>query len=109
MFLENCPKEYLDPNKSLYGPESPLHTNFDAQTDDAQWWVQRLLQFQQYDGLSFQLYNEEGLTSNREFEDFVTGLKEEMEGPEIGPRKCMIFGGYMRNDRNTSYVDIVDR
>ena len=65
-------------------------------------WCRPLFQFRQYDGLSFQLYNKDGLTSFPEFETFVAALREHMAEPIIGPRKCMFFGGspYGMGDEN---------
>ncbi|TVY49481.1 hypothetical protein LOCC1_G000598 [Lachnellula occidentalis] len=61
--------------------------------DSVAYWCEPLLQFRQYDGLTFQLYHNEGPTSTPEFEDFVAALKDRMVEPVIGPRKCMFFAG----------------
>lgn len=66
-------------------------------------WCRPLLQFRQYDGLTFHLYNDEGLTSTPEFEAFVAALKEHMVEPVIGPRKCMFFAGGAYEDGDESY------
>jgi hypothetical protein len=66
-----------------------------------------LFQFRQYDGLTFQLYNEEGLTSSPEFETFVAALKEHMAEPVIGPRKCMFFAGDPYGEGDENYADRV--
>ncbi|TVY19222.1 hypothetical protein LARI1_G002188 [Lachnellula arida] len=78
--------------------------NFD---DLSYWWSRPMLQFRQYDGLTFQLYNNEGLTSTPEFENFVAVLKERMLEPVIGPRKCMFFAGQAYGDGDQSYAACV--
>jgi len=52
-----------------------------------------LLQFRQYDGLTFQMYDDTGAKSSPIFDAFVLALKEYMAAPLIGPRKCMFFAG----------------
>jgi hypothetical protein len=46
-----------------------------------------LSQFKQYHGLTMQLYNDEGLQTSSEFEDYVSRLQKILVGPQIGPQK----------------------
>ncbi|TVY29487.1 hypothetical protein LHYA1_G001503 [Lachnellula hyalina] len=78
-----------------------------ADLDSVANWCRPLLQFRQYDGLTFHLYNDEGLTSTPEFEAFVAALKEHMVEPVIGPRKCMFFAGGAYEDGDESYFALV--
>jgi hypothetical protein len=70
-------------------------------------WAKPLLQFGQYDGLTFQLYDNEGVTSNPKFEAFVKTLKEHMVEPVIGPRKCLFFNDRPYGNGDMKYADCV--
>jgi len=54
-------------------------------------WVLDLLKFRQYDGLTLQFYDENGVSHNEELDGFVDELKQKMVEPAIAPRKCAFF------------------
>lgn len=70
-------------------------------------WIKPLLQFRQYDGLTFQLYNNEGITTNPKFKAFVKALKDRMADPVIGPRKCLFFNDRPYGNGDMAYADCV--
>ena len=63
-----------------------------------------MLQFRNYDGLDFKIYDEQGVTSTPAFETFATALKEEMAGSRIGPRISAFFAGRPYEDGSAAYI-----
>ncbi|TAQ91265.1 hypothetical protein B7494_g412 [Chlorociboria aeruginascens] len=63
-------------------------------------WLQPLLQFHGYKGLTFQFYDKDGKRSTPELDTFIDLLQEYVRGPEIGPWKSVFFAGHPYGNGN---------